>query len=410
MGHQGKHRSPGVHPVTATGARYRFGNGLIAMRKIAVALTTRYWSWTSIDFGGYCAALARLGYSPVLVCHGNDRPGSEFPVVEASIGEMEKPDFWRGLGLDAIIFFNWLRAPGAVRAMKQAGLFVISRSDTDGHMSGRVFPKAAWLAMEASDDRMIVRLRKAKFLAERYLILSPAEDRALIDTIDHTDAVAIECDEAAKNVRRILAYYKRSDLGRKLNVIPHNVGDDVLAREISLSQRRRAIICGGRWDAAQKDAHLLTATFERLLHRQPDLEILIMGDGAGHLFEPLAARHPSVNWLRRVDHEKVAGLLNNCRILVSSSRWEGYSILALEALCMGCTLATPPLPGFISMAENGRCGTLASRRNATSLVRAIESERALWDRGVRVPGDISAVWRKRTSNDSVVSEMLALIK
>jgi glycosyltransferase involved in cell wall biosynthesis len=380
------------------------------MRKIAVALTTRWWPWTSIDFGGYCRALARLGYSPILVCQGNERPASEFPVVEASGGEMEQPDFWRGLGLDAVIFFNWLRAPVVVGAMKQAGLFVISRGDTDGQTSGRVFPKAAWLTMEASDDPMIVRFRKAKYLAERYLKLSAVEDKALVETVNRTDAVAIECKEAANNLRRILTYYKRSDLGSKVHVIPHSVSDEVLAEKIDLNQRPRTIICGGRWSDPQKDAHLLAATFEKLVHRQPDLQILIMGDGAAHLFEPLTSRHPNVKWLRRVDRERVAALLAKSRIAVSSSRWEGYSILAAEALCMGCTLATPPLPGFISMAESGRFGTIASRRHPAALVRAIETELALWDRGKRVPGEISALWRRRTSNDAVVSNLLALIK
>jgi glycosyltransferase involved in cell wall biosynthesis len=380
------------------------------MRKIAVALTTRWWPWTSIDFGGYCGALAGLGYSPVLVCHGNDRPAPGFPIVEASSSEMEQPDFWRGLGLDAVIFFNWLHAPGVVGAMKQAGLFVISRGDTDGHMSGRVFPKAAWLALEASDDRMLVRLRKAKYVAERYLKISATEDKALIETVDRTDAVAIECEEAAKNLGRILTYYKRSDLSTKVHVIPHSVSEEVLSEKIHAGHRTRTIVSGGRWSDPQKDAHLLTASFEALVARQPDLQIFIMGDGADHLFEPLTSRRPNVKWLRRVEREKVAELLAKSRILVSSSRWEGYSILAAEALCMGCTLATTPLPGFISMAENGRFGTIASRRHPTALVRAIETELELWDRGVRVPGDISAVWRRRTSNEAVVSELLGLIK
>lgn len=364
----------------------------------------------SIDFGGYCRALARLGCSPVLVCYGNDRPEAEFPVIEAKTGEMEQSHFWRGLGLDAVIFFNWLHAPGIVRAMKQAGLFVISRGDTDGHDSARIFPKAAWLAMEAGDDGVIVRLRKAKFLVQRYLTFSITEDRSLVETIDQTDAVAIECDEAAKNLRRILAYYKRSDLKSKVHVIPHSVSDEVLSQEVYPGRRSRTIVCGGRWNDPQKDVHLLTATLERLLSRQQDLQVLIIGDGPDDLLERLTARYPSVTWLRRIDHEKVAALLTNCRIVVSSSRFEGYSILALEAMCMGCTLAAPPLPGFISMAENGRFGTISSRRQPASLVRAIERELELWELGSRVPVDISAVWRRRTSNDSVVSNLLALIK
>jgi glycosyltransferase involved in cell wall biosynthesis len=380
------------------------------MRKIAVAITTRWWPWTSIDYGGYCEALARLDHSPALVCCGNDRPNADFPLVETSLDEMKQPDFWRSLNLDAVIFFNWLRAPRIVRAAKQGGLFVISRGDTDGKGSGRVFPKAAWLAMEASDDRMIVRLRKAKYVAERYLKLSIAEDRALIETIELSDAVAIECDEAAKNLRRILAYYKRPDLGSKLHVVPHSVSDDVLSQNVSTEEKSRTIVCGGRWKDPQKDPHLLAATLHRLLRRQPKLNVVIIGDGPDTLFERLTQEHSRIEWLHQVPRAKVPALLTKARIALSSSRWEGYSIFALEALCMGCTVVGPPLPGFISMTEQGRYGTVSSRRTPASLMRAAEEEIELWDTGSRAPANISSVWRGRVSNDCVVSNLISLIQ
>jgi glycosyltransferase involved in cell wall biosynthesis len=155
---------------------------------------------------------------------------------------------------------------------------------------------------------------------------------------------------------------------------------------------------------------LLIATLDILLRRQPHLQVVIAGDGAESLFGPLTHRHPGVNWLRRVPHEKVAALLTNSRVMLSSSRWEGYSILALEALCMGCSFAAPPLPGFISMSENGRFGTVSARRNPPSLVNAVESELKLWDLGSRLPAEISATWRRRTSNDSVMANLLSLIR
>jgi glycosyltransferase involved in cell wall biosynthesis len=379
------------------------------MRKVAVAITTRWWKWTSIDFGGYCQALARLGHSPTLVCCGNDGSKADFPVVETNLDEMKQGDFWRSLKLEAVIFFNWLRAPRIVRAAKEGGLFVISRGDTDGKGSGRVFPKAAWLAMEASDDRMVVRLRKAKYAVERYLKLSITEDRVLLETIDLSDAVAIECDEAAKNLRRILAYYKRSDLEGKVHVIPHSVSDEVLSHEVSAKERSRTIICGGRWNDPQKDPHLLTTTLNRLLRRQPELNVVIIGDGPEHLFARLTHEHSSVKWLRRVPREKVPTLLTNARIALSSSRWEGYSIFALEALCMGCTVVGPPLPGFISMTEQGLYGTISSRRSPASLMRAAEQEIELWDAGSRAPTNISSIWRRRVTNDCVVSSLISLI-
>jgi glycosyltransferase involved in cell wall biosynthesis len=378
-------------------------------RRIAVVINARWRRNSSIDFGGYCQELGRLGHSPTLVCYASDNGEQQFPVIEAGATEMEKERFWRGLAIEAAIYFNWLRAPRILAAMKQAGLFVISRGDTDGQASARVFPKAAWLALEDSKDGVLDRLGKIKHWMRRYFTLSGAEDRDLLETIDRTDAVAIECEEAAKNLRRILAHYQRSDLEGKLHVIPHSVSDKILAREVYTGQRPRTIICGGRWDDPQKDPHLLATVLERLLQRQDDLQVTIVGAGADHLFERLTHQLPRILWLRRVPREKVAELLANSRVILSSSRWEGFSIITLEALCMGCTFAAPPLPGFISVAEHGRYGTISSRRDPTSLVSAVEQELELWDFGSRVPADISSVWRTRTSNHAVVSDLLSLI-
>jgi glycosyltransferase involved in cell wall biosynthesis len=321
---------------------------------------------------------------------------------------MEEVHFWRSLELEAVIFFNWLRAPRTVDAMKRAGLFVISRGDTDGHASVRVFPRAAWMALDSEDD-LLDRLRKIKHLAHRCLSLSVAEDQALLETIEHTDAVAVECEEAAKNLGQILHYYRRSDLAKKLHVVPHSVSDATLSQTVDRGPRPRTIVCGGRWNDPQKDAHLLTAVLDLLLDRRNNLQIVIVGPGGDHLFGRLTRRHPEVTWMGRVAHDRIAEILTNSRVILSSSRWEGYSIITLEALCMGCTLAAPPLPGFISMAEDGRYGTISAQRNPASLAQAVEKELEIWDNGLRVPAEIAAIWRKRVSNDSVVSDLISLI-
>ncbi|MFY9989154.1 MAG: glycosyltransferase family 4 protein [Chthoniobacterales bacterium] len=379
-------------------------------RKIGIALPLWLVVRAHTDFAGYCRALAQLGHSPAVICCRTDYQDAPFPIVEATLSEMEDSHFWKDLGLEAVIFFNRLRYSRIVNAMKRAGLFVISRGDTDGHASGRVFPQAAWLALEDSTDSPLTWLRKRKYWLKRYLTLSVAEDEDLINTIDYTDAVVIECQEAAKNLCRILAYYKRPDLERKIHVTQHSVFDEFLLQPMPGPGKPRAILCGGRWDDPQKDVHLLTATLERLLKQQPDLPAVIIGDGAANLLEPLARRRPAVNWLRAVPHEQVSELLADCSVVVSSSRWEGYPILALEALCMGCTLAAPPLPSFISMAENGRFGTISTRRNSVSLAEAVTRELELWDRGLRNPPEIATIWRESTSNRAVVSDLISLIK
>ena len=378
-------------------------------RKIAVVINATWKRQASIDFDGYCRELLRLGHSPVLVCCASERVEHDFPVVEAGASEMEEERFWRAMALDGIIFFNWLRAPRIVAAMKAAGLFVISRGDTDGLMSARVFPQAAWLALENEKKGILDWLQKRQWWVRRCLIFCKINDPDLLDTIDRTDAVAIECDEAEKNLFKILSFYKRSELGKKLHVIPHSVSDEILQQNIPIDQKERSIICGGRWDDPQKDAHLLAASLELVLKKQSDLAVTIVGDGAEHLFGPLTRRFPKVRWLRRVARQEMARLLAQNRIILSSSRWEGYSIITLEALCQGCTLVSPPLPGFVSMSEKGRYGTIAPTRNPSVLANAIAKELELWDNGSRNPAEISAVWRRRTDNRTVVGDLLSLM-
>jgi glycosyltransferase involved in cell wall biosynthesis len=378
--------------------------------KIAVDVPTAGWPGGSIDFGGYCETLARLGHSPTLICCGHDPVETSFPVVETNLAEMNQAHFWRGLGLDVAIFFNWLRIPKPVIAMKEAGLFVISRGDTDGLSSSRVFPKATWLTLEDSNDKLLARLRKAKIWLHRCVMQSKVEDQYLLDTIDRTDVAAIECDEAANNIRRILAHYRRPDLGKKLYVIPHSVRDADLAHEVNPGLRSPTLFCGGRWDAPQKDVNLLGATLSLLFLRKPDLKVVILGEGGSAILGRLAQQYSGITWLRGVAHQKVPPLLNSCQVMLSSSRWEGYSILGLEALCMGCTLAAPPVTSFISMAEGGRFGTISPARNQSSLARAVEQELELWNRGLRAPAEIARTWRERTNNHSVVSNLLSLIK
>jgi glycosyltransferase involved in cell wall biosynthesis len=375
--------------------------------KVALAFAAP-WRSGSIDFPGLCSALTRLGHLPILVCCSNACGEANFPVVEASAQEMMREAFWRNLNLEAVIFFDWLRAPNIVVAMKRANLRVLSRADMDGQASVKVFPRAAWLASVSGADGPADRLRRIKHWMHRYLSLSRIEDNALLETIEHSDAVAIECKEAAGNIRRILRYYRRSDLADKLHVVPHSVSDRFLTAKIQTDWRPRRIVCASRWSDPQKDPQLLAATIAVLLRRRADLEVVIVG-GAGDLFALLVKRYPQVHWRRHLPHEQIPSMLENCRCILSSSRWESYPIIALEALCMGCTVVAPPLPGYLGIVENGRYGTISLRRNAYSLARAVELEMELWDNRARAPIEISAAWRKRVSNDSVIFNLVSLI-
>lgn len=372
--------------------------------KVAIVLTTRWWR-ASIDQDGYCAALKRAGHDPLLYCHGNDAGPADFPVIEASPAQMEDAAFWREQQTDIAIVFNWLRGPDLLRALQAAGVKTITRADSDGLASVRVFPSQTRRTAVCSARNTVEIYRQNKHWLRRYFFSSQDEDKELLDTVAASDAVAIESRAAADNLIKILRHYDRKDLVNRVKVVPHSVSDPFLGAPIGPANRAPRIFCGGRWNDLQKDAKLLASTIERLLASRSDLQFTIAGPGLEEAFPTLAGR-PGVNLAGLINRKEIPHILAQSRFLLASSRWETQPIGTLEALCVGATVVAPALPGFLALADEGRSGTLAAARTPASLTGAALQELEQWDRQSRDPEAIAWRWREKVSNEAVVRGLL----
>lgn len=373
-----------------------------------VAIVIRHrWFRASIDMEGCCAALRRMGHEPSLVCLGNDVGDPGFPVVEATREQMESPDFWRSLQLDAAIFYCWLRGSAIVRAMRTAGVRVVLRADSDGCASVRVFPRAAWGMTVEPAHGPVERLRRIKHFVHRYLALYRKEDAELAATVGAADATAIEFPRAAKNLGRILDSAGRSELRSKVHVVPHSLRDDFLGVPPALEGPREVRVFSlARWEDPQKDAPLLAAAIREVLAARKDVTFEIAGPGGDF---PEFRREPRVELAGKVPPDSIPSRLARCRVFLSSSRWEGQSIIGLESLCSGMTIVAPPVPCFEDMVAESRAGRISATRGASDLARALLAELSDWDAGLRSPADTAGLWRPRVSNDAVTSALLALL-
>jgi len=371
--------------------------------KVAIVLTTRWWR-ASIDQDGYCAALARMGHQPVLYCLGNDAGEADFPVIEATSDEMREATFWKNQDLDIAIVFNWLKGADLLSALRMAGVRTITRADSDGLASVRVFPLATLSSCLSSARNIPSFLREGIHWMRRYLRLGKEEDAEILATVEQSDAVAIESRAAADNLIAILQHYERADLSQRVKIVPHSVKDDFLSFPIASAQRPPTIFCGGRWDDVQKDAPLLLQTIERLLAAREDISFVLAGPGM-EAFEKLSS-HPRVRMAGVIDRAELRGILANSRFLLASSRWETQPIGSLEALCLGATVVAPALPGFLELADQGASGTLSCRRASSSLADAALAELRLWDQNRRDPQAIAEKWRARVNNQIVVEGLL----
>jgi len=376
--------------------------------KIGIVLNSD-WRRASIDFDGLGEALIRSGHEAVLVCRRRLSELAVLPVLEVSDEQRRNPPFWRALNLSAAIFVNWLLTPEVAQAIRAAGTYLIAQADSDGLGSVRVFPRESWARTTDPLDSWVVRARKTTHWMNRFVSLGKQEDLEVLRTAELSNDITIESPLAAANLKKFFRFYGRDHLSERVRVIPHTVRMAFVEAPIELKRPPR-IFCGGRWDDPQKGAKLLAHSLSRIISIIPEVEVVIAGRGGAWAFQPLAEKYPQVKWLGEVPPETVPDLLKCCQFLLSGSQWESYAIGTLEALCLGCTFAGPPLPSFLSMAHGGQFGTVSSALSAASLAKAALQELQNWKSGRRDPLKIASWWRGYVNNDAVAEQFLALIR
>jgi glycosyltransferase involved in cell wall biosynthesis len=174
--------------------------------------------------------------------------------------------------------------------------------------------------------------------------------------------------------------------------------------------KEATILVAGRLGEIQKGPEQTARTL-RLLLRE-DSEVQVELHIRGRLtpeFASLAKASPRVRVCENTSREQLAERLRSVAILFSRSRWETTPVIALEALCSGCTLVAPrELPGYQSLIQEGRFGQTYERNSDQDAVQAIRGELNRWRTGGRDSAGIAAHWRKRASLPNVVEELLEL--
>ncbi len=141
-------------------------------------------------------------------------------MIEATPVQMETSAYWREQGIDIAIVFNWLRGPELLEALRTR--------EGENHYAGRQRRPGQRAGVPDGDAEtehfvgrnMVEVFRQNKHWLRRYLLLGKEEDAELIATVAASDAVAIESQAAADNLREILHHYHRPDLATRVKVVP----------------------------------------------------------------------------------------------------------------------------------------------------------------------------------------------
>jgi glycosyltransferase involved in cell wall biosynthesis len=235
-----------------------------------------------------------------------------------------------------------------------------------------------------------------------------AEDREAVASTRASDAVVFGHGQGRRNFRRFLARSGVPELGERLAVVPFAIGASFLDCPVPVA-KDDLVVAIGRWDDPQKHPARLAAALARFLAGRAGTEVVVFGRGSER-FAPVARRFPALSIAGVQPQDAVARALARARSIVFSSRWEGSPHAALEALALGATLVGPPIASLASWTEDGRYGTVARSRRASSLARALSGELAAWDEGTREPREIARQWRARLAPEVVCRRLLEALR
>lgn len=166
-------------------------------------------------------------------------------------------------------------------------------------------------------------------------------------------------------------------------------GRDAVLNQLGWNSSVRLLLAVGRLVPVKGHAALIAA-FADLAPRQPDLRLVIAGDGP--LKEELEALIDQFGLAGRAllvgAWEGVGDLYGAAHLLVFPSQWEGLGLVPLEALACGCPVASSRLPAVAEFLTEGVTGRFFEPGSSAEISRVVgemladpEGTRSLATRG-----------------------------
>jgi glycosyltransferase involved in cell wall biosynthesis len=202
--------------------------------------------------------------------------------------------------------------------------------------------------------------------------------------------------------------------GDRLVVVANGIGDITPPADVDVANARTLwpartlrVLFVGRLDR-QKGVDILYTALERLGHRAFALVVgaAVVADRAATTAAPPNAR--VMGWLAR---ERIAVLCRAADVLVVPSRWEGFGLVALEAMRCGCAVVASRTGGLPEVIDHGVSGLLFEPGDADQLAALLgQRDAATWQamggagrrrfeahfRIERVSDELDALYRRLT--------------
>lgn len=351
-----------------------------------------------------------LGEEMALYCPGLDPASDASLWVRFDRSDWTSPGWWARARLDLAIFYGITGFPAEVlRAARQSGATVVVEGDTDGRVSPAQNLPERLASHWDSRTSWGHRLRAAKAGLDLWLWRRGAIEREVLACLGEADFIKVESTAPAAILKEFLRSRGRPELADRVVEIPFAVRE--CFTELPVPEGKEdTVVIAGRLGEIQKGPLETVEAIRQLLLRDPGvrIEVHLRGELTAE-FAALAAGSPRLRICENTTREQLAERLRGAAVLFSRSRWETTPVIALEALCSGCTLVAPEgLPGYRSLIEGERFGRTYPGRSTRAAVEAILTELGHWRAGRRDGTAIARHWRARASLRIVAGQLLEL--
>lgn len=163
--------------------------------------------------------------------------------------------------------------------------------------------------------------------------------------------------------------------------------------------RRRTVLFVGRLDR-QKGIDLLLKSYERV---KPRFRMIIVGDEVRN--DLVIDRPESVEFRGWLSGRELAELYRTCDALIVPSRWEGFGLVAVEAMAWKKAVFASNVGGLTDIVRHHQTGWLFELDDIDDVLRAIESlpDEALRKMGEQGRGVFDREFTANRMNNEIVN-------
>lgn len=388
----------------------------------------KWFTCTPVAFGGgedfFCrdsGLLSRgfraIGVESRAVMPGVPQPEDLEELIRTPYRNLESEDWWRSHDLDGVVLYAWGRPRfrKVAEAISRAGVRLVLNQDSRGMVSPRCGLKD-WFASQAivsGRGRVSGGWWGYTTLVGRGLTIGLlGTDPLRARHLRHGDQIAAVSPQAAEHYRTLCRNYIGEDLAERVVSVPHPVSPVFKAGDL---RRERRMVAIGRWDdERQKRTSLLMETSARLLRRDPELSIELVGSSSESLRDWHSRLPPEqrerVALSGQMTTAGIVQVLQRSRVSYCPSAFESFHIASAEALCAGCTLVSSRsicLPSFEWFLSEGD-GSFARSDDADGHAAAVIDEMDAWEAGERNPWEAGERWARRLHAPEVARQILTL--